>query len=117
MERAEKKQKRTGRPLQAVRKEVRACVRYSRAEYFVVRQKAGKAGLKTSEYIRQLTLNGQVKTRLSEEERGMVRQLVGMANNLNQLAKACHQQGLLSALIYFESYRDQLDDLFGKLKL
>lgn len=117
MERAERGKKKAGRPLQAVKKEVKASVRYTRSEYFAIREKASKAGLKASEYIRQITLSGQVKSRLTEEERTVARQLVGMANNLNQLAKTCHQQGLLSAMVYFESYRDSLDEVLRKLKL
>jgi len=39
-----------------------------------------------------------------------------MANNLNQLTKACHQEGLLSAMLEFERYRTGIDDLLQKLK-
>lgn len=116
METVRTKRKKAGRPAKIVKKEVRACVRYSKTEYFIIREKAAKAGLNASEYIRQLTINGQVKTRLTEEERQFARQLIGMANNLNQLAKACHQEGLLQAMVYFESYRNHLDEILGKLK-
>ena len=111
------KKKKAGRPVKMVKKEVRAGVRYSKAEYFVIREKALKAGLTASEYIRQVTITGQVKSRLSGEEMVFVRQLIGMANNLNQLAKACHQEGLLQAMVYFEGYRNQLDEILKKLKL
>ncbi len=110
------KRKKAGRPIKTIKKEVRACVRFTKTEYFIVREKASKAGLKASEYIRQITIKGQVKTRLAEEERQFARQLIGMANNLNQLAKASHQEGLLQALVYFEGYRKHLDEILGKLK-
>lgn len=116
MERVERRKKKGGRPLQAVKKEVKASVRYTRSEYFLIREKASRSGLKVSEYIRQITLSGQVISRLTEEERVVARQLVGMASNLNQLAKACHQQGLLQAMVYFEFYRDSLDEVLKKLK-
>lgn len=109
--------KKAGRPVKTIKKEVRACVRFTKTEYFIVREKASKAGLKASEYIRQITINGQVKTRLAEEERQFARQLIGMANNLNQLAKACHREGLLQAMIYFENYRNHLDEILGKLRV
>ncbi len=105
-----------GRPEKAIKKEIRACIRYSRVEYFVLREKSAKAGLRVSEYIRQITLNGIVKNRLTEEERQFVRQLIGMANNLNQLVRACHQEGLLQAMVYFEKYRNHLDDILKKLR-
>jgi hypothetical protein len=116
METVRTKRKKAGRPVKAVKKEVRACVRFTKTEYFIVREKASKAGLKASEYIRQITINGQVKNRLAEEERQFARQLIGMANNLNQLAKACHQEGLLQAMVYFETYRNHFDEILGKLK-
>jgi hypothetical protein len=39
-----------------------------------------------------------------------------MSNNLNQLTKACHQEGLLQAMVYFESYRNRVDQILEKLK-
>lgn len=110
------KKKKAGRPAKMVRKEIRACVRYTKIEYFIIKEKAGKANLKVSEYIRQLSIHGKVNGRLSPEEQIWIRQLIGMANNLNQLAKACHQQGIAQALVSFEWYRTQLDELFKKLK-
>jgi hypothetical protein len=63
-----------------------------------------------------MALNGQVIAKLNEEERHFVRQLIGMSNNINQLAKRAHQEGLLKALLSFESYRGQLDNLLQKMK-
>lgn len=110
------RKKKAGRPRKSVRKEVRACVRYSKAEYFVIGEKASKAGLTASEYIRRITIYGEIRMRLTQEEREFARKLVGMANNLNQLAKACHQEGLLQTMVYFENYRSGLDEILKKLK-
>src|SRR5450755_2538529 len=98
-----------GRPRKAVKKEITIGTRFSRIEQFVIKQKASKAGLKPSEFIRQTALTGAVRARVSEEDRHFVRQLVGMANNLNQLTKLAHQQGLLRIVSYFEKYRNQID--------
>ena len=116
METVTKKKKKAGRPAQDVKKEIRACVRYDKQEYFIIKHKASKAGLNVSAYIRQITVNGYVKTRLTDEERQFVRQLIGMANNINQIAKTCHDEGLLRAMEYFETYRNQLDGILEKLK-
>ena len=110
------RKKKTGRPEKAVKKEVRASVRFTRTEYFIVKEKASKAGITTSTYLRQLAIHAQVTSKLSEEERQFVRQLIGMANNLNQLAKSCHQEGALRAMVYFENYRAHLDEILKKLK-
>jgi hypothetical protein len=105
-----------GRPKKAVRKEIITGTRFSKTEHFIVRQKAIKAGLKLTEYIRTMAIKGQVKSRISEEDGHFVRQLVGMANNLNQLTKLAHQQGIIRALPYFEKYRNQIDELLKELK-
>lgn len=116
METVRKKKKKAGRPAKIIKREVRASVRFTKTEYFIIREKAAKAGVKVSEYIRQTAINANIKTRLSPEEREFAKQLIGMSNNINQLAKACHQEGLLQAMVYFENYRNHLDDILKKLK-
>ena len=116
MEEVRKGKKGAGRPAKAVRKEVRASIRFTKAEYFIVRAKAAKASVKVSAYLREIAIHGQVKPRLSEEERQFVRQLIGMANNLNQLTKKSHQEGILKAVHYFEGYRGEIDLIIQKLK-
>ena len=106
-----------GRPKQAVKREVITGVQFTKAEYFLVRHKASKAGLKITLYIREMALNGEVKvTKIDEEERQFVRQLIGMSNNLNQLAKRCYQEGALTAILHFEKYRKALDELLERLR-
>ena len=115
MERRRVHKKPAGRPVKATKKDIRAAVRFSKTEDFIVRQKAAKAGLKVSAYVRQIAIQGQVTNRLSEEERHIVRQLIGMSNNLNQLAKNSHQEGMFRTMLYFESFRNQVDALLKKL--
>ena len=116
METVSTKKKKAGRPAKLIKKEIRACIRFSKSEYFIIKEKAAKAGANASEYIRQVCINGHVKNRLREEERQFVRQLIGMANNLNQIAKCCHEEGLLRGMSYFENYRNHLDEILKKLK-
>jgi hypothetical protein len=116
MDNVRMKRKKAGRPAKAIRKEVKICIRYSRHEHFIVREKAANAGLRLSAYLRKVSLETKIIPRLTEEERQFTRQLIGMANNINQLAKACHQEGLLSAMLEFERYRTGIDNLLQKLK-
>jgi Bacterial mobilisation protein (MobC) len=116
METASMKRKLAGRPVKAVKREVRACIRLTRPEYFIIREKAAKAGMKAPAYLRQIAIGTRIDTRLSDEERLFVRQLIGMANNLNQIAKCCHAEGALKAMVYFETYRSQVDEILKKLK-
>jgi hypothetical protein len=105
-----------GRPTKPVKRESVTGVRFTKAEYFVIKQKASKSGLGITVYIREMALKGQVTQRMNEEERQFVRQLVGMSKNINQLAKKAHQEGLLTALVFFETHRDQFDALLQKMK-
>ena len=116
METVSKKQKKTGRPTKAIKKEIRACVRFTRHEYFIIREKAAQAGVNASEYIRQITIQGKIIPRLTADEIQTVRQLIGMSVNINQVAKVCNREGLFEAMQYFEHYRNQIDHLLKKLR-
>lgn len=105
-----------GRPRKAIKRESGTGVRFTKAEYFIVRQKANKAGLKLTEYIRAMAIEGKVIARLNEEEKNFFRQLIGMANNLNQLTKKAHQEGMLKAILHLEKYCKQIDQLLIQLR-
>ncbi len=68
METVNKKQKKAGRPHKAVKKDIRACVRFSNHEYFIIKEKAKEAGVNASAYIRQTAIQSKITSRLSEEE-------------------------------------------------
>ena len=116
MELVKKKNKKAGRPVKTQRKEVRAAVRFTLADYKSIEERATKAGMKVSAFIRDAALHATIISRLTEQELLYIRQLVGMSTNLNQVAKTCHREGLYEAMLYFESYRNQLDALLQKLK-
>jgi hypothetical protein len=105
-----------GRPKKHVKREIIKGVRFTKVEYYVVKQKASKSGMNITLYIRQMALQGKIISRLNEEERQFVRQLIGIANNINQLTKKGHQEGFLTAVLMFEKYRKLMDELLGKLK-
>jgi len=115
METVRENKKGSGRPAKTIKKDIRTAVRFSKTEFFVIRQKAQKAGVKPSAFIRQTVIEGAVTNRLNEEERHFVRQLIGMVNNLNQLTKNSHQEGMLKTMLYFERFRNQIDELLKKL--
>jgi len=104
-----------GRPKKAVRKEVVKGIRFKKAEYFIIKQKAAKTGTNVCNYIRQVSINGKIVSQLSEDERNYVRQLTGMANNLNQLTKKAHQEGLFSVTFFLEKYKNLVDEILEKM--
>lgn len=104
-----------GRPAKNVKLEVRSGVRFSRTDFFIVKEKARKARMRYTVYIRHMAVHGQVIARFSQEERQDFRQLSGMGNNLNQLVKIARRDGMLSAIVLFEGYRGQLDDILNRI--
>lgn len=115
METVRENKRPVGRPAKTIKKEIRASIRFSKLEYYVIRQKAARAGIKASAYIREVAINGQVIKRLNDEERQFVRQLVGLSNNINQLTKNSYREGMLKTMLYFKAYRNQIDTLLKKL--
>lgn len=116
MEPRQEKKAKGGRPKKPVRRERTTGIRFTQTEHFIIKEKASKAGLKITVYVRQMAVQGTVKSQLTDEQSRFVRQLVGMSNNLNQLAKSCHEEGMLKAMMYFERYRNQIDELLQKLR-
>jgi hypothetical protein len=105
-----------GRPQKTIRKESATGVRFTKSEYFIVQHKATKAGMKITAYIRVMAIKGKVVARLTETEKQQLKMLVGIANNINQLAKTAHQEGLLKAMLFFEKKRGELDQILKSLR-
>lgn len=114
METENTKRKKSGRPGKPIKKEVRAAVRFTRHEYFIVKEKAVQSGRTMSAYIRQAAIGTKIIQRLTEEQVQLIRQLAGISGNINQLTKLSHQEGLYKTMKYFESYREQIDVLLKK---
>ena len=64
-----------------------------------------------------MSLTGNIVTRMNEEERQIFRKMVSMSNNINQLAKKAHQEGLLYTQIDFEKYRNEINTLLQQFKI
>ncbi len=84
-----------GRPKLPVRREREMKIRLSNKEEFYIKTKAKQAGMQTSTWFRVAAQNARIVPRLSAEDRSLMHMLVGMANNLNQLAKQANMGNLL----------------------
>ena len=91
----DKKRNKGGRPKKGATEKLtyRVAVKLAAADYFRLMTRAYEAGVSSSEYMRECFRNGHVKGRLSEEHAAHVRNLCGMANNLNQLARRANAGG------------------------
>ena len=83
-------------------------VKFSKIDYEILRTRSRKANRRLAEYIRESALQSEVVQPRTEADMKEYRTLVGMANNLNQLAKLSHQEG-----IYYTSL--QLDQLLAEI--
>lgn len=52
---------------------------------------AAAAGMNESKYVRELILHGGVDATHAEDRRKLIRQISGIATNINQMAKRCNE--------------------------
>lgn len=64
---------------------------YTIAEYKFIEKMADRHGISKAEFARLKSLNHRLKARMTPEEAYHYRKLTGMANNLNQLARAANR--------------------------
>lgn len=89
------KPKLRGRPqvstLQRLTKSV--TVKFSKPDYEKLRHRSKNANRTLAEYIRDAAFDARIVAKHSAEDAAVIRNLTGMANNLNQLTKLSHQTG------------------------
>ena len=78
-----------GRPTKSdtIRRKYSLQLRVSAEELLHLNNGIRLTGLPRCEYIRSLIVNTTVKPRLTRDIQTLIRQLCGMANNLNQIAR------------------------------
>ena len=84
-----------GRP-QAARSRIRTksvTVKFSKPDYEKLRHRSKNANRTLAEYIRDAAFEARIVAKHSAEDAAVIRNLTGMANNLNQLTKLSHQTG------------------------
>lgn len=64
------------------------------AEWKIVMKRVADSGKRPSVYLREVLLSGRVVAARTQEDRQQIRMLEGGCNNLNQLARMAHQQGV-----------------------
>jgi hypothetical protein len=112
-----KNQNRNGRPTKsaAEKKGYRVSLKMATEEYFSFKSKARLAGITMSEYVRCIAKKSEVKQRLSPEYLGYVRQLSGMANNINQIARKANAAGYPETVTECKDMIIQLDNIVKQI--
>lgn len=65
--------------------------RLSEYELQKLSEGAAAAGMNESKYVRELILHGGVDATYAEDRRNLIRQVSGIATNINQMAKRCNE--------------------------
>lgn len=102
-----------GAPKKKVKRETDIRIRLTAAEKFLIENKAKAAGMRASNWIRAAAKSAKVIPRLTAPDLEILRMLAGLANNLNQLTRKAHQEGLLSVAL---KCRDVLIEIDTALK-
>ncbi len=114
---AGEKKKKGGRPRKPNGRSCLTGIRFTPAEYQIVQNKAKEAGRKPTVYIRETALRGgNVKASLNAEQMALIRQLAGMANNLNQLTRKYHQAGLETGRIFSADLGKAIRQLMNRIE-
>jgi hypothetical protein len=105
----------TGRPKKAVTRDKNIGFFVTQAQYLIIQQKASQAGVNISDYMRQAAVFGEVRSRWSAEEREIFKKMVGISNDIHQLAATARQEGILRCALYFEQCGKQIDEMIKRL--
>ena len=84
-------------------------VKFSKPDYEMLRRRSKNANRSLAEYIRESAFDSRIVAKHSAEDAAIIRNLTGMANNLNQLTKLSHQTG-------FYRTKNAVVELLAKLK-
>ena len=84
-------------------------VKFSKPDYEKLRHRSKNANRTLAEYIRDSAFDARIVAKHSVEDAVVIRNLTGMANNLNQLTKLSHQTG-------FYRTKNAIVELLNKLK-
>lgn len=83
------------RPKQHIVKEKTITVHCSNIEYLLIKNASGNAKLSMSNFLRRAGLDIKIESKLTDEEVVIFKNMIGMANNINQIARRLNTGGNL----------------------
>ena len=91
-----KEKKLGGRPKLASYQKRTKCFRvmFTENDYIYIQSKAEQAGMSVNEFCHQAAMGCEVTQRISPEMASAIRNVSGIANNVNQIAHQMHIHGL-----------------------
>ena len=87
----------------------------TKLQYYAVKRRAGEAGVKVSEYVRQAIITAEVVPRLNMQDADTIRKLAGEANNLNQLAHRANAGGFALVAVELVKLKNGIVEIINQL--
>ena len=102
-----------GRPAKkpTEKKGYKVTIKMATEEYYSLKAKARSADINRSEFIRRCIRSSVVKQHLTSEQTRYIKQLSGMANNVNQIAHKANAAGYREVHNHCLTLTNQLDNL------
>ncbi len=107
-----------GRPPKAPaeKKGYKITIKMDTEEYYTLKAKARDAGINRSEFVRLCIRSSVVKQHLTSEQMGYIRQLSGMANNVNQVAHRANAAGYSDVHRQCLAMNERLDNVIKMIE-
>ena len=107
-----------GRPTKTLseKRKYQVLLRLNTMEYYTLLGKAREASISRTEFLRQLIINTEVKSRIKPEEMQLIRTVSGMANNLNQIAHQLNAFGISALNEDLKALKQLIHELMKRLK-
>lgn len=85
-----------GAPKKKIKREQHIMVRLTATERFLIENKARSANMRMSDWFRVAAKSAKIVPRIGADDRSILHMLAGLANNINQLTKLAHKEGILT---------------------
>ena len=90
-------------------------VYFDEANHRKLMNRSRRTGQPLSTIVYELVINGYIREPFTKEEISLLRQLSGMSNNLNQLARQANTHGFQSVGVEVSSVVSKIDNLLIKI--
>lgn len=87
---------------------------FTEQEFSEIAAKAKKMDISPSQYISKISLSGKIIDNFSPEHRTTIRGLIGMCNNLNQIAKVANQAGIRLMVVQLDNLIKEIGQIIEK---
>lgn len=98
-------------------KTYRASARLNTSEYYSFLAKVKQSNLSQSDFVRQCISQAIVKERFTVEHLHLIRNLTGMANNLNALTKQAYTHGFVVIYDTMKELGQDMDKIIREMKV